>query len=161
MQIVKMDLMDIEYSVRMKIFVPNMETFLFRTRTSSILRTTPEKNNFECEFVCSNCSFLVSATNCLQKENEGGDLYAGLYLKKVTEISLNRNAENVTEKDLKNFCKYLSELYACKVYLECCGEVYGNCNVFNGGSDYDVIEEEWFTCVYDKGELVEEKKFSK
>lgn len=29
--------------------------------------------------------------------------------------------------------------------------IYGNSNVFNGGSDYDVVEEHRFECTYDDG----------
>lgn len=63
--------------------------------------------------------------------------------------------------DVADACKFLSETLKCRVMLGRSEEWYGNANVFNGGYDYDVIEEKWITCAYDKGNLVEEKSFSK
>ena len=48
-------------------------------------------------------------------------------------------------------CKQLSEKFACTVSMRKGYEVYGNANVFNGGSDYEVIEEKWFTVEFDNG----------
>ena len=41
---------------------------------------------------------------------------------------------------------YLAEFLLGKGY-----EVYGNANVFNGGSDYEIIEEKWFKVEFDNG----------
>ena len=66
-------------------------------------------------------------------------------------------AADLTEDMLAAFCKAVSAQNACKVYLWKDREEYGNANVFNGGSDYEVVNEVCFLCVYDCGkEMVRE-----
>ena len=48
-------------------------------------------------------------------------------------------ATDLTEDVLAAYCKAESEKFQCKVYLWKDREEYGNANVFNGGSDYEVI----------------------
>ena len=60
-------------------------------------------------------------------------------------------SQNIPENDVSAVCKLLSEKFACKVSMRKGYEVYGNANVFNGGSDYEVIEEKWFTVEFDNG----------
>ena len=60
-------------------------------------------------------------------------------------------SKNILEADVSTVCKQLSEKYACKVAMRKGYEVYGNANVFNGGSDYEVIEEKWFTVEFNNG----------
>ena len=71
------------------------------------------------------------------------------------QISVNMhgatNCQNIPEADVAEVCKRLSEKFACKVSMRKGYEVYGNANVFNGGSDYEVIEEKWFTVEFDNG----------
>lgn len=152
--------MDIENNVRLKVYVPGMESFASKAKTlSSEKLSNCNCDNFGCEFICNNYSYQLNAKPCLQKDERP---FVSLFLKNVVDVnSKKRIAESLTETDLKFFCKYLSELYACEVYLERCSEIYGNFNVFNGGSDYDVVEEKWFTCIFEKGELVEVKSFTK
>lgn len=150
--------MDVENIVRLKVFVPDMETFVDHTKLEPV-KIESSCNLSSCEFVCDGRSYQVNVQFCTQKD---GMSFAFLFLKNAVELSSKKYiAECLTETDLKNFCKYLSELYSGEVYLEHCREAYGNFNVFNGGSDYDVIEEKWITCVYNKGVLVEEKSFTK
>ncbi len=59
--------------------------------------------------------------------------------------------QNIPEADVTEVCKILSEKFACTVSMRKGYEVYGNANVFNGGSDYEVIEEKWFTVEFDNG----------
>lgn len=150
--------MDVENIVRLKVFVPDIEVFANHTKLEPS-KIGYSNNLSSCEFVCDGRSYQVNVQFCTQKD---GMSFAFLFLKNAVELSSKKYiAECLTETDLKNFCKYLSELYSGKVYLERCREAYGNFNVFNGGSDYDVIEEKWITCVYNKGVLVEEKSFTK
>jgi hypothetical protein len=66
-------------------------------------------------------------------------------------------AADLTEDMLAAYCKSVSAQKACKVYLWKDREEYGNANVFNGGSDYEVVNEVCFLCVYDCGkEMVRE-----
>lgn len=63
-------------------------------------------------------------------------------------------AADLTEDLLAACCKAESEKYNCKVYLWKDREEYGNANVFNGGSDYEVVNEVCFLCVYECGREV-------
>lgn len=66
-------------------------------------------------------------------------------------------AADLTEDMLAAYCKAVSAQNACKVYLWKDREEYGNANVFNGGSDYEVVNEVCFLCIYDCGkEMVRE-----
>ena len=50
----------------------------------------------------------------------------------------------VTEDALAEYCRAVSEKSSCKVYVWMDREEYGNANVFNGGSDYEVVNEVCF-----------------
>ena len=63
-------------------------------------------------------------------------------------------AADLTEDALSAYCKSVSAQNACKVYLWKDREEYGNANVFNGGSDYEVVNEVCFLCIYDCGNEV-------
>ena len=63
-------------------------------------------------------------------------------------------AADVSEDVLSAYCKAVSAQNACKVYLWKDREEYGNANVFNGGSDYEVVNEICFLCIYDCGNEV-------
>jgi len=66
-------------------------------------------------------------------------------------------AADLTEDMLAAYCKSVSAQKACKVYLWKDREEYGNANVFNGGSDYEVVNEICFLSIYDCGkEIVRE-----
>ena len=67
------------------------------------------------------------------------------------------SAADLSQETLAAYCKAVSEQNACKVYVWNDREEYGNANVFNGGSDYEVVNEVCFLCVYDCGkEMVRE-----
>ena len=67
-------------------------------------------------------------------------------------------AADLSEDALADYCKAVSAQNACKVYLWKDREEYGNANVFNGGSDYEVVNEVCFLCVCDCGkETVRER----
>ena len=66
-------------------------------------------------------------------------------------------AADLTEETLAAYCKSVSAQNACKVYVWNDREEYGNANVFNGGSDYEVVNEVCFLVVCDCGkEMVRE-----
>ena len=60
-------------------------------------------------------------------------------------------SKNISEADVTEVCKLLSEKFACLVSMRKGYELYGNANVFNGGSDYEIIEEKWFSIKFDNG----------
>jgi len=63
-------------------------------------------------------------------------------------------AADLSEDVLSAYCRAVSAQNACKVYLWKDREEYGNANVFNGGSDYEVVNEVCFLCIYDFGREV-------
>lgn len=63
-------------------------------------------------------------------------------------------AADLSEDLLAAYCKSVSAQNACKVYVWKDREEYGNANVFNGGSDYEVVNEVCFLCIYDCGNEV-------
>lgn len=70
---------------------------------------------------------------------------------KGESICIQEICKNIPESIITEVCKRLSEKFACTVSMRKGYEVYGNANVFNGGSDYEVIEEKWFTVEFDNG----------
>ena len=66
-------------------------------------------------------------------------------------VNISSICQNIPEADVAEVCKLLSEKFACKVSMRKGYEVYGNANVFNGGSDYEVIEEKWFSVEFNNG----------
>ena len=70
---------------------------------------------------------------------------------KGESICIQEICKNIPESIITEACKQLSEKFACTVSMRKGYEVYGNANVFNGGSDYEVIEEKWFKVQFDKG----------
>ena len=70
---------------------------------------------------------------------------------KSESICIQEICKNIPESIISEVCKQLSEKFACTVSMRKGYEVYGNANVFNGGSDYEVIEEKWFTVEFDNG----------
>ena len=67
------------------------------------------------------------------------------------------SAADLSQESLAAYCKSVSAQNACKVYVWKDREEYGNANVFNGGSDYEVVNEVCFLVVCDCGkEMVRE-----
>ena len=56
-----------------------------------------------------------------------------------------------SEEALAEFCRATSKKYGCEVYVWMDREEYGNENVFNGGSDYSVVNEICFLSVCENG----------
>lgn len=63
-------------------------------------------------------------------------------------------AADLSDDMLAAYCKTVSAQNSCKVYLWKDREEYGNANVFNGGSDYEVVNEICILCIYDCGNEV-------
>jgi hypothetical protein len=65
-----------------------------------------------------------------------------------------RTAEYFSEDNLRALCCQLSQKFGVRVRLEKLHEEYGLLNVFNGGSDYEVVTAERFTCEYENGQEI-------
>ena len=63
-------------------------------------------------------------------------------------------AANLSEDALVAYCLSISAQFSCPVYVWKDREEYGNANVFNGGSDYEVVNEVCFLSVCDSGREV-------
>ena len=63
-------------------------------------------------------------------------------------------AADLSEGMLVAYCKALSAQNSCKVYVWKDREEYGNANVFNGGSDYEVVNEECILVICENGEEI-------
>ncbi|MBR2308361.1 MAG: hypothetical protein IKA48_14395 [Fibrobacter sp.] len=72
----------------------------------------------------------------------------------ASPVAADLTAADLTEDALAAYCKALSVQNSCKVYVWKDREEYGNANVFNGGSDYEVVNEICFLCIYDCGNEV-------
>ena len=71
-----------------------------------------------------------------------------------------RVAGNISESDVLELCQNLSVEFQAKVRLCKLHEEYGLLNVFNGGSDYEVVASDRFTCEFEKGTLILQEKVS-
>ncbi|MCR5377510.1 MAG: hypothetical protein K6E57_00870 [Fibrobacter sp.] len=79
-------------------------------------------------------------------------------LAKSTDKTLTAIAQGITEAQIQAACEALSAKFKNNVILAKGIETYGNANVFNGGSDYEVVSEEWFTCTAENGSITSTKK---
>ena len=119
--------MDYEYSVIGSVFC-DAETLAAFSAISNSLFTYKDYS-----FALRKFGDRLSVSLCDESDN-GQE-----YCKKIPEAY-------VTE-----VCKQLSEKFACTVSMRKGYEIYGNANVFNGGSDYEVIEEKWYDVEFDNG----------
>ena len=87
-----------------------------------------------------------------------GDIVFLLSAAGVNEIQISLRdksmAVSISDDKISNCCANLSRRFACRVRMEKLHEEYGNANVFNGGSDYEVVNEICFLCIYDCGNEV-------
>ena len=70
------------------------------------------------------------------------------------EILGDRNPADMTDEALLAYCMEASARNTCKVYAWLDREEYGNANVFNGGSDYGVVNEVCTLCICENGEEI-------
>ena len=109
--------MDHEYSISGKLWVDNAESVL---------------SDLDCrEYAIDDIVFLLSATGA----NE-------------VQITLRDKsmAMSISDNKIAMCCSELSRRLACRVRMEKLHEEYGNANVFNGGSDYEVVCADRFAC---------------
>ena len=127
--------MDYEYSVIGSIFC-NADTLAAAPATS--------------EFTYKGYTFLLRKFNsCISVSLRN---FNGITDSNSTSsANISNICKNISEQDVIDICKLLSEKYTCIVSVRKGYEVYGNANVFNGGSDYEVIDEKWFTVEFDNG----------
>ncbi len=64
------------------------------------------------------------------------------------------SVENAPDKVLERKALELSSEFRCKVILYRDRETYGIANVYNGGSDFEVVEEDCFFILCEKGKLL-------
>lgn len=60
---------------------------------------------------------------------------------------------NPGDAALTELCQKLSLENKCKAFICRDAETYGNANVYNGGSDFEVVEEDCFLVVCDCGRI--------
>lgn len=71
---------------------------------------------------------------------------------KTSPISI--SVEDAPDEVLKKKTLELSAEFRCKVILYRDREIYGVSNVYNGGSDFEVVEEDCFLVLCEKGKLL-------
>ena len=123
--------MDHEYSISGRLWVDNAESVL----PCSDCR----------EYAIDDIVFLLSAAG-------------------VNEIQISLRdksmAVSISDDKISNCCANLSRRFACRVRMEKLHEEYGNANVFNGGSDYEVVCADSLVCEYDNGREIVFRKQS-
>ena len=109
--------MDHEYSISGKLWVDKADSVLL---------------NQDCqEYALGDIVFLLLTTTA-----------------KEIQITLKDKSKAVSISDDKiaTCCAELSRRFVCRVRMEKLHEEYGNANVFNGGSDYEVVSADRFVC---------------
>ncbi len=79
----------------------------------------------------------------------------GLKFNSKDSSKFSMKSENIGNETLEQACMNLSVILNCKVALCKDHEVYGVANVFNGGSDYEVVDEDCYLWIYDRGTRLE------
>ena len=109
--------MDHEYSISGRLWVDNANSVLL---------------NQDCrEYTFGDIVFLLLATSA-----------------KEIQITLKDKfkAVSISDDKIDACCAELSRKFVCHVRIEKLHEEYGNANVFNGGSDYEVVCADRFVC---------------
>ena len=88
------------------------------------------------EYVSGNIVLLLSATT-------NSEISIAL---KDTSLAL-----SISDTELAGLCRELSRVFKARVCMERLHEEYGLLNVFNGGSDYEVVTADRFTCECENG----------
>ena len=123
--------MDHEYSISGKLWVDNAESVL---------------SGLDCrEYAIGDIVFLLSAAGA----NE-------------VQITLKDKsmAMSISDDKIVACCTELSRKFVCRVCMEKLHEEYGNANVCNGGSDYEVVCADRFVCESLNGKEVSREKES-
>ncbi|MCI5601728.1 MAG: hypothetical protein SOZ02_00235 [Hallerella porci] len=72
----------------------------------------------------------------------------------LSDASLPLSVENASDEILVEKCKKISEEYQAKAMICRDEENYGVANVYNGGSDFEVISENCFLVICENGKLI-------
>lgn len=84
-----------------------------------------------------------------------GDIVFRLLVATAKEISLvlkdKSLAPSISDNEIAELCSELSKIFGARVRMERLHEEYGLLNVFNGGSDYEVVTAERFACECENG----------
>ncbi len=123
--------MDHEYSISGRLWVDNANSVLL---------------NQDCrEYTLGDIVFLLSTTTA----------------KEIQIILKDKSmAVSISDDKISTCCADLSRRFACRVRMEKLHEEYGNANVFNGGSDYEVVCADSLVCEYDNGREIVFRKQS-
>jgi len=114
--------MDHEYSISGRLWVDNVDSVLLSQ---------------DCrEYTLGDIVFLLSTTTAKEIQ---------IILKDKSK------AVSISDDKISTCCAELSRRFACRVRMEKLHEEYGNANVFNGGSDYEVVCADSLVCEYDNG----------
>lgn len=81
--------------------------------------------------------------------------YLGLKFNPQDRSKFTLNSEDLANDVLEQTCVNLSIKLRCKVAICKDHEVYGVANVFNGGSDYEVVDEDCYLWIYERGTRIE------
>ncbi len=123
--------MDHEYSISGRLWVDNANSVLL---------------NQDCrEYTLGDIVFLLSTTTAKEIQ---------IILKDKSK------AVSISDDKISTCCAELSRRFACRVRMEKLHEEYGNANVFNGGSDYEVVCADSLVCEYDNGREIVFRKQS-
>lgn len=79
----------------------------------------------------------------------------GLKFNPKDNSKFSMKSEDLPNEVLEQACMNLSVILQCKVALCKDHEVYGVANVFNGGSDYEVVDEDCYLWIYERGTRLE------
>ena len=123
--------MDHEYSISGRLWVDNANSVLL---------------NQDCrEYTLGDIVFLLSTTTAKEIQ---------IILKDKSKVV------SISDDKISTCCAELSRRFACRVRMEKLHEEYGNANVFNGGSDYEVVCADSLVCEYDNGREIVFRKQS-
>ena len=123
--------MDHEYSISGRLWGDNVDSVLL---------------NQDCrEYTLGDIVFLLSTTTAKEIQ---------IILKDKSK------AVSISDDKISICCADLSRRFACRVRMEKLHEEYGNANVFNGGSDYEVVSADSLVCEYDNGREIVFRKQS-
>ena len=123
--------MDHEYSISGRLWVDNVDSVLL---------------NQDCrEYTLGDIVFLLSTTTAKEIQ---------IILKDKSK------AVSISDDEISTCCADLSRRFACRVRMEKLHEEYGNANMFNGGSDYEVVCADSLVCEYDNGREIVFRKQS-
>ncbi len=123
--------MDHEYSISGRLWVDNADSVL---------------PGLDCrEYAIGDIVFLLSTTTAKEIQ---------IILKDKSK------AVSISDDKIAGCCAELSRSFVCRVRMEKLHEEYGNANVFNGGSDYEVVCADRFVCECLNGKEVSREKES-